>query len=849
MKTYLRIPLQFLTLSALLAVMLGALVTGVYFYVEPGVPEAEELRNVTFQTPSRLDSRDGKLITEFGEQKREPVAYEDIPPLLVDAIVAAEDDRFFEHSGIDVLSTVRAVFNYVTRPGERVAGGSTITQQITRTTNVLSRDYSPVRKLKELLLAYRIEKEFEKEEILALYLNTYEFGHRSFGVLAAARTYFNKTLDELTLSEIAILAGIPYGPSIMNPYTSPENAALRRSYVLRRLRELGRIDERERQTALGEPILRRLFGRQSELEADYFAEVVRLELIRRFGERAVYEDGLVVTTTLDSRAQTAANAALRGAVDTYDRAHGYRGPIARVDLEALGAARAADEAEAAGEAGAADEAAAGSEPGAAGLAAPDDFAALDELLDDYPDIVGTKAAVVLAVGDEWADVYLLDLGLTRVGLDAVSWARSYINEDSVGPAPESVADVLAAGDVVRFRQDAAGALELAQLPDVNGALVSVDPRDSAVVALVGGYSFAQSTYNRATQSARQPGSSMKPFIYSAALEHGYTPASIILDLPITVYSPELEERWMPGNYEGVPNGLVPLRRALVHSMNLAAIRTVMDIGPRTMLPHLRKFGFGETALKTDATLALGSGGVSPTELAAAYAVFANGGYSVAPYFIDRIETAGGELLYDARLSVPIVCPELETDPGRARQATLIARESELFPRGPRCAERAISAQNAYLITDMLKDVIREGSGGRARALERSDVAGKTGTTDGPRDAWFAGFNADLVAVAWVGFDDERLLGSGAQGGRTAIPAWISYMEAVLAGIPEHALAVPPGIVEQRINPKSGLRAHDSNQSSSEWEIFDADNVPDYEPAPPTRGPLTPESGEPRSLFL
>ncbi|MGW8368388.1 MAG: transglycosylase domain-containing protein, partial [Gammaproteobacteria bacterium] len=338
MKAYLRIPLQLLTLGIAGVAVVAALVTGGYYYVEPTLPKAEDLHNLRFQTPLRIYSRDGHLITEFG-QKREPVSFEEIPPLMVDAIVAAEDDRFFEHSGIDLFSTARAVFNYavnfVTNSDERVAGGSTITQQTARTTNFLSRDYSAIRKFKELVLAYRIESEFSKEEILRLYLNTYEFSQNSFGVAAAARTYFNKRLDELNLSEIAILAGIPYGPSIMNPYASPENAGMRRAYVLRRLTELGKITEEQRAEALAEPIIRQRFGRQSEVEADYVTEMVLAELNRRFGERATSEDGLIVTTTIDSRHQTAMNAALRSTIETYDRDEGYRGPIGNFDLDSL----------------------------------------------------------------------------------------------------------------------------------------------------------------------------------------------------------------------------------------------------------------------------------------------------------------------------------------------------------------------------------------------------------------------------------------------------------------------------------------------------------------------------------
>jgi penicillin-binding protein 1A len=839
MKAYLRIPLQLLALGGAGMVAVAAVFAGAYYYVEPDVPTSEELRNFRFpQTPLRVYSRDGFLMTEYG-QKREPVSFDEIPPLLVDAVVAAEDDRFFEHSGVDLLSTARAVVNYginfVTGSGERVAGGSTITQQTARTTNFLSRDYSAIRKFKELVLAYRIESEFTKEEILELYLNTYEFSQNSFGVAAAARTYFNKRLDELNLSEIAILAGIPYGPSIMNPYYSPENAGMRRSYVLRRLTELGKITQAEREAALEEPIIRQRFGRQSEVEADYVADMVLSFLIERFGERATSEDGLVVTTTIDSRHQAAMNASLRSTIESYDRSKGYRGPIGNFDVDSLLGSIAIEPVGATEDAF--DPAAVDLEPQARDV--------LDTLLSDYETIIDREPAVVLSVSEDAAGIYTRS-GLARLDLDAVRWANPYINENTYGPAPELVSDVLSRGDVIRVTRDEEDRLVLTQVPEVEGAMVSVDPIDGAVVALTGGYSFARSKYNRAIQAARQPGSSMKPFAYSAALELGYTPATLVNDIPIKPqYSAELETQWRPENYAGEIHGRVPLRTALVNSMNLAAIQTTIDIGPRRMIPHMRKFGLDDAALPPNATLALGSGGASPLTMASAYAVFANGGYSVSPYFIDRIETSEGEVLYDARRSVRFVCPETDDDaPGTAssRREQLISRPSELFP-GLRCAERAISPQNAYLMTDILKDVITSGSGQRARALGRSDLAGKTGTTNGPVDAWFSGFNSSLVAVAWIGFDDQSLLGHSAQGGRTAIPAWIGYMEKALEGQPLRTMERPPGIVEVRINPENGLRAHDSNPNAKR-ELFALDNIPEREPAPYTGG--SPNSSTPGS---
>lgn len=814
MSKIVRIFARLLVLSCAGAVALAAVVSGVYYYVRPGVPDAAEFREIRFQIPLSVYSRDGRLMAQIGEQFRTPVRYADIPPRLVRAFLAAEDDKFFEHSGIDYPGTLKAIFNYITHPGKDVPGGSTITQQIPETMNFLSRNSTLAKKFKEWFLALRLEHEFTKEEILELYLNTAFFGQRSYGVIAAARTYFNKELGDLTLSEMAILAGIPPAPSNYNPYNGPDLAAIRRAYVLRRLDELGWISDAERTAALAEPIESKLYGQQTGLKADYVAEMVRAEMIRRFGP-AAYTNGLEVTTTIDSRLQEAANQSLRETLIDYDRRHGYRGPVRQIDL---------------GQAGVLDE------------SGTLDTGRIDAILADYGAVLDLQAGLVLDVGDTIATIYLRGLGVTPIALDAVDWARPYLTEGSTGQAPRTMADVLAAGDIVRFRRKDDGTLALGQLPEVQGAFVSLDPRDGAVVALTGGLDYFLNNYNRATQSLRQPGSSFKPFIYSAALDNGFTTASIINDAPIVEESAELERVWRPENFAGdLGHGETPLRQALIHSMNLSAIRTLRDIGLRKTIRYLHRFGFDDVATPANANLALGGGNLAPIDLAAGYAVLANGGYSVQPYFIQRIDNALGDVLYDASRSVQVVCrpdaderfgwcAEDESEAEQDRQG-LVDSVTELYPPY-RHAERVIDRQNAYLITDMLKDVVRSTSGARAyRELGRNDLAGKTGTTNGPRDAWFAGFNADVLGVAWVGFDDDRDMGDREQGGVTAIPMWIGFMREALAGEPEHALARPPGIVEVRINPKTGLVASDLNPNAK-WEIFDVRNIPEREPDTP-----------------
>lgn len=820
-----------------LGVALAATVIGGYYYVQPSLPTADELRDVRFQIPLRVYTRDGRLMGQFGDQMRTPVPYAQIPPLLVQAVLAAEDDHFFEHSGLDFSGIARGAFRFIVTGGtERVPGGSTITQQVTRTTNLLSRDYSLVRKFKEAILALRIEREFTKEEILELYLNTTFFGQRSYGVATAARTYFGKDLGDLTLSEAAIIAGIPQGPSIMNPISSPENAKRRRAYVLRRMHELGEIGDAEHAAALDEPVESARHGLELATQAPYLAEMVRAEMVRRFGQ-AAYTAGLRVTTTVDSRLQGVANAAVRSTLQAYDRRHGYRGPVAHIDLPG------------ADEAGVPDDAGGPNDAGRPPAGVPDD-AWLADALADYPPVVGLFTGVVLGADDLGAEVYFPGRGRQAIDLDAVAWAAPYVNDDRVGARPKTVTEVLAPGDIVRFRQKDDGTLELAQLPDVQGAFVALDPQDGAVVALDGGYDFFLSNYNRATQPKRQPGSSFKPFVYSAALENGFTTATIINDAPLTIRDPGLETTWRPENYDHRYYGEIRLREALVHSLNAASVRVILQAGIPQTVRHIRRFGFDETAVPRNASLALGAGGVPPLDVAAGYAVFANGGRRVAPYFIDRVESVDGELLYRAGppfacvQKLPVAPPSPDAAPfdpnaeclrpeeveaaASPEPEPLIDDVTQLYP-GLRLGRRVISPQNAYLVTDMMQDVVRRGTGAPAyRALGRNDLAGKTGTTNDRRDAWFSGFNADVVATAWVGFDQDRPLGGNEQGGVTAIPMWISFMEEALATRPEHELERPAGIVDVRINPRSGLAANGSTRDS-QFEKFRIGHVPPAEP--------------------
>lgn len=812
---------SFATLTAAGLLSLSALVVGGYYYVEPSLPDAAELRDIEIQIPLSVYTRDGRLIAQFGEQKRNPVSYDEIPRLVVEAFLAAEDDTFFEHPGIDFTGIARSAINYLISPSDRVPGASTITQQIARE-YFLSRDYSLVRKFREQIMAIRIEREFSKEEILELFLNTTFLGQRSYGIAAAARTYFNKDLDELTLSDAAILAGIPQGPSIMNPASSPDNARARRTYVLRRMRDLGWITQEAHAGASQEPVLPTMYGARIEAQAPYVAEMIRLEMLQRYGLRA-YTGGYRVTSTVDSRLQAASNRAIRQALDEYDRRHGYKGPLAQVelpqsDLQHDGGAPMPTVTDQAGTAPEDDVA----------VSVPNEES-LRELLDDYPQLLDFEAVIVLAADAEAAQVWSPWRGTVTMTLDDVAWARAYIDEFQRGPAPAAVDEVLARGQIIRVRAREDGSFELAQIPEVQGAFVAMDPFDGAIVALNGGYDFNLDNFNRAVQSERQPGSAFKPFTFSAALDNGYTVASIFNDSPLTIEENEQELPWRPRNYGDKWYGEISMRYALERSINVASIRVVLGTGVGATTSHVRRFGFSETAAPRNLGISLGSGGVSAVELARGYAAFANSGMKVEPYFIQRIEDSAGEVVFEAE---PVLacyeCNDVAADLERLTEERIVVDSAtQLYPPRNR-AERVISVQNAYLVADMMRGVIRRGTGARAqRELGRGDLAGKTGTTNESRDTWFAGFNGDLVATSWVGFNDNREQG-GEEGASAALPMWIAFMDQALEGVAENPIAMPPGIVEVRINPDNGLQAATAGPGYV-IEKFSFDNIPPLEP--------------------
>jgi penicillin-binding protein 1A len=794
-------------LAALFALAVaGVLVVfGTYLYLAPGLPSIDTLKDVRLQVPLRVYARDGGLIAEFGEMRRIPLGFEEVPQRLAQAVLASEDDRFYRHPGVDWQGLLRAAWVLV-KTGHKGQGGSTITMQVARNF-FLGREKTFLRKFNEIFLALKIERELSKDEILALYLNKIFLGHRAYGVGAAASVYYGKSVDELSLAQAAMIAGLPQAPSASNPISSPERAVRRRNYVLGRMRELGFIDETAYREAVAAPVTASYHGPAAQVAAPYVAEMVRREMLERHPDDA-YTAGYEVYTTVRAPHQAAAARAVREALLAYDRRHGYRGPEGRVAFPQQLATQAVAE-----------------------LAR--------EALGEYSEAGGLLPALVSGVEERAFAAYLADGTPVEVAFEGMGWARPYLSENRRGPAPQKAADVVARGDVVRLERVRADGEEgaqwrLAQLPAVSGALVSLDPDDGAITALVGGFDFRLSKFNRATQARRQPGSNFKPFLYSAGLEHGLTPATLINDAPLPPeYDASLESAWRPENYSGKFYGPTRLRQALVKSRNLVSIRLLRRIGVPFAREYAARFGFREEQLPSNLSLALGSMVATPLEVVSAYAVLANSGYRVEPYLIERIEDGRGEVVYRAHPLV--VCPQCEpapADPAAAAQPSAGEAAGPPGERpsgeregdGQRPAPRVISAQNAYLMSSILRDVIRYGTGRRALSLGRADLAGKTGTTNEQRDAWFSGFNGDLVATVWVGFDKLDPLGRGETGSRAALPMWIAYMGEVLKGEPETPLERPPGLVTVRIDPQTGKLAA-AGDPEAIFETFLAGSAP------------------------
>lgn len=799
--------LRWLAIAILGLGVLGALTLGtLYFVVSARLPDVEALRDIEMQEPLYVYARDGRLMALFGETRRYPVKIEEVPDQVKHAFIAIEDARFYDHHGIDYRGVARAIWLLATTDDQRVPGGSTITQQVARQF-FLSSEYSFTRKFAEMLLALKMERELTKDEILELYLNKSFFGNRSYGVAAAAEFYYGKALDELTLEEAAVLASIPKFPSSGNPITNPERARIRRDYVMQRMRELGYIDEAAEREGKATPMHAKPHERPVEVYAPYVAEMVRQEMIARYGGD-VLTKGYHVTTTIDPRFQAAAEASLRQGLVTYDRRYGWSGAEQSFELDA-----------------------------------DEDAARVAERLRGIPAQSGLRPAIVLRSGEGTVDAVLADGTTLTLDAESSKWTQR---------APSALVE---RGDLIRVRRadvdsesdgdaDAAPAAParwlLGQLPRAQSTIISMEYDTGALRALVGGFSFAGQKFNRATQARRQPGSAFKPFIFAAAFERGFHPASIVPDAPV-VFRMRRGQDWRPGNADGRFMGPMQLRDALALSRNLVSVRVLDAIGVDYARRYISHFGFDESELPPNLSISLGTPSLTPLDVTRGYAVFANGGFRVTPWFIDQVRDRNGELVFEANPTracrgcgagalpgQPVAqarphvvdgfdfgpaSPAPSPDPAPAPEAEasgadapdgdgIVLREADdaEFIVAP----RAIDERVAWQLVSMMRDVVRRGTGRAALALERDDIGGKTGSTNDYRDAWFVGFGGNLVTTVWVGRDDNRSLGRREYGGRAALPIWIDYMDVALEGQPPMPHDMPAGLVEVNVSASGRL---------------------------------------------
>ncbi|MGZ5029979.1 MAG: penicillin-binding protein 1A [Methylobacter sp.] len=736
-----------------MTITLGSAISGYFLYnkLSADLPDVKTLHNVQYQTPLSIYSKDNLLIAQFGEKKRTPVNIEEVPQQLINAFIAAEDDNFYEHHGVDFKGLIRAGLQ-LALTGKKKQGGSTITMQVTRNF-LLSSEKTYTRKLKEIILALKIEHEYPKNKILELYLNQIFMGHRAYGVAAAAQVYYGKSLNELSLAEHAMIAGLPKAPSLYNPITNEIRAIERRNYVLHRMLELNHITQQEYENASQQPSTAKIQPVIPEISALYLAEMVRQKIYELYGEQA-YTSGFKVYTTINGALQTTANQALTDTLHAYDERHGYR--HCRSDSSRPACQKAAE--------------------------------ASSTIIGD------TLPATVMQVKNNLATASLQDHTVIEIPWQNIKWAGS------------AIGTLLKTGDIIRVRQLPNHTWALTQVPEVEGAFVSLDPANGAILALTGGFDFYRNKYNRATQSKRQPGSGFKPIIYTTALELGYTPASLINDAPIVIDNPGQETEWRPENYNKKFYGPTSIRSAITHSRNIISIRLLKEMGIEKAVATALRFGFIEDQIPKTLSLALGSGYASPLQMARVYATFANGGFLIKPYFIERIESNEGEIIYQAKPKT--ACPACDSNQELNRNY----------------APRIISPQICFLMNSLLRDVVQHGTATGAKVLGRQDLAGKTGTTNEQRDAWFNGYTQSNVATAWIGFDDFSPLGNLETGGVAALPMWIEFMQTALKGTPEIPLEMPEGIVKAFINPETGLLAAAADKGGI-WEFFQAEHVP------------------------
>ena len=811
----------------------AAVAVGGYFYLNPKLPSIEGLSNVQLQVPLRIYSSDGALMGEFGEKRRTPKKLDDIPDLMKQAFLSAEDDRFFEHPGVDYKGILRAVVNLI-MTGQRGQGGSTITMQLARNF-YLSSEKTYLRKLNEILLALKIERELDKEKILELYLNKIYLGNRSYGVAAAAQIYYGLALDELSLAQIAMIAGLPKAPSTYNPIVNPERATIRRDYVLSRMLKLGFISAAQFEENRNMPVTAKRHRYTVGVYAPYVNEMARAEIVKQFGDEA-YVRGLKVYTTINKRLQRAANDSIWNGLVAYDRRHGYRAVIRHVELNPDNniASNTASEQAATDDAGEADLLSILKDDENYGRFVPALILSVnDDAAKDVHAAAGTtdaslsKTAAVpeaVPVDQRSAIALLKDGNQIRLPWSGIQWAREYVSVNRVGKELQKVSTVIKPGDVVWLAQDSVTGWSLAQIPELQAALVSVKPNTGAIQALVGGFDFAHSKFNRVVQAKRQAGSGFKPIVYAAALDKKYTPASLINDAPVVFEDATLEGAWRPQNYSGKTFGPTRLRMALYKSRNLVSIRVLRSVGIKHVTRYAQNFGLTSSELPHDLSLALGSAELSPLQMSRVYSVFANGGYLTEPYLIQRIEDADGSTLFEADPVVACTSCAIAEQQGAEQKWSADIVENDALVKLPKQAERTLEPRLAFQMNSILQDVVLRGTGRRALALGRKDLAGKTGTTNDQRDAWFNGYNPDLVTTTWMGFDQLRPLGNKETASRAALPVWIDFMKVALAGKPERQLPRPDGLITMKINAETGQAATDTD-TNTVFEIFRKEKAP------------------------
>ncbi|MGB0945420.1 penicillin-binding protein 1A [Pseudoalteromonas sp. APM04] len=803
--------LQFFIICTLIGLIT---LVSLYYYVKPDIPSVQVLKDVQLQTPMQVFTKDGLLINQFGEKRRIPVTIDEIPQPLIDAFLATEDNRFYDHIGIDPIGIVRSAIVLIST-GEKKQGASTITMQLARNF-FLTREKAYIRKIKEIFIALHIENVLTKDEILELYLNKIELGNRAFGIGAAAQVYYGKELKDLTLAQMAMIAGLPKAPSALNPIRNPTRAKARRNVVLGRLLTENYITQDVYDDATSQPITAYFHGAEIDLYAPYISEMVRAEMVSRYGIDKAYNSGFKIFTSVESKVQKAAQTALVNNLHSYDMRHGFRGPTAI-------------------------------------LWDPEKQSALSEekilaKLNEAKEIGTLKAAAVINVDEKNATVLLKNAEQINLNWDNLKWARKYITRYRQGFAPTTATEILTPGMQIWVRKNSNNEYELSQLPEASSAIVSLDPQDGRIKAIVGGYSFEQSQYNRAIQAKRQVGSNIKPFIYSAALENGYTLASILNDAPINQWDKSQGVAWRPKNSPAVYNGPIRIRRALAQSKNVISVRLLRGVGLQRTADHLLKFGFKNSDINRSESLALGSASITPIELARGMSAFANGGHLIEPYFISEIQDAYGNSLFKANPSV--VCDDTSAQPLTPDNATGLFPQQNTDTPQLKCAPQVISKQNAFLIAQAMHSAVWgggnwshktgwSGTGWRAQALGRRDLSGKTGTTNDSVDTWFSGFNRNVMTSVWVGFDnpgnplgrtsynnnlDSGQISGAESGAKTAQPAWVEFMKVALEGKPEAPIEPPEGLVSIRIDLETGLLSH-KNDYTSRFEYFDKGTAP------------------------